>query len=243
MPIAAVLLVVGLFIGLAAGYGVVTSDQSGLGGQVASTTTSTKTLTSVKSLSPSTTTQTVTASGTNATITMAGTDTTVTTTAPAVTSTQTQTATITTKSTTTQTSVSTLTSTTTTTVTTSPPYPGIATVEHVPFDIQGVQGVLTANCTVGPAPGPGNDTYITLTDTTSTPLYLASMSFSFSSVTYTAPLGCELGASGSSTDVASIFITSLPSQPEAGDPFAGAFNLASGVQLQFAGNFASTYRP
>jgi hypothetical protein len=83
-----------------------------------------------------------------------------------------------------------------------------------------------------------------LTDTVSTPLFVSSMSFSFSSGTYTAPLqACGLGPSGSSTAVASILITGLPVQANTGGQFAGAFNLASGMQLQFAGFFASPYNP
>jgi hypothetical protein len=243
-PLAVVLLVVGLFIGLVAGYGLITSNQSTPGGAVTSTTTSTKTLTSVKSSPPSTTTQTVTATGTNTTITIAGTNTIFTTTAPPVTSTQTQIAIITTRLTTTQTSFSTSTSTVTSTVTTSPPYPAIATVAHVPSDIPVTQGSFTANCTVGAAPGSNAYTHITLTDTVSTPLFVSSMSFSFSSGIYTASFqSCALGPSGSSTDVASILITGLPLKPNIGEPFAGAFNLASGMQLQFAGFFASPYNP
>jgi len=235
--LAVALLVGGLVIGLVAGFGVLASNQSAP--KAAFTTTETET--SVGSSPPSTTT--LTESAVNPTITTV-TNATVTVTAPVVTSTSTETsvAVETTTSFTTQTSFSTRTSTVYSTITTSPPYPGTVDVSFIPSDVPLTPGAFTANCTLGTAPT--TVAYLVMSNTLSTPLLVSSMSLTYDGGTYTAQLqGCEMGPLGSSTDVASILISGLPVQPKTSDPFAGAFNLAVGIQEQFAGQFAAPYRP
>jgi len=116
----------------------------------------------------------------------------------------------------------------------------MAAVVKVPVSIPVTNGTLTANCTVGRTSA--SSAYITVTDTVGVSISISSMSLSGAGGTFTAQLqGCSLGPSGSSTDVASIWITGLPDQPSSGAPFAGALSLDTGVQLQFAGSFAPPY--